>query len=177
VLPHLLAARLERGLIPAVLVAAGLGVGCASARPIPDAATTGALQATTLDGRVVRLGELRGKVVLLDFWATWCVPCRESLPFYAELQRELGPRGLQVVAVSVDSGTDEVRRYFGSAGPPFLVLRDPDGATLAERLSVRVMPTSFLIDRSGATRYRQEGFSPADRDPLRSRIFSLLVQE
>jgi cytochrome c biogenesis protein CcmG, thiol:disulfide interchange protein DsbE len=164
----------ESGLI---LLVAALACGCASARPLPDAATLSVLQAQTLEGRTLRLGELRGKVVLLDFWATWCVPCRESLPFYAELQRELGARGLQVVAVSVDSSTEPVRSYFGTASPPFLVVRDPDGGGLADRLGVRVMPTSFLVDRSGAARFRQEGFSSGDRESLRARILSLLVQE
>ena len=153
-----------------------LASACSSARPLPDARATSAIEAPALDGRTVRLGDLRGKVVLLDFWATWCEPCREALPFYADLQRELGERGFAVVAVSIDSSTDPVRRYFGAAGAPFLVLRDPDGA-LAERLSVRIMPTSYLLDRSGAARYRQEGFSPKDRDTLRARILSLLVQQ
>jgi cytochrome c biogenesis protein CcmG, thiol:disulfide interchange protein DsbE len=160
----------ETGLI--VLVASA----CSSARPLPDAAAISALQAPALDGKTVRLADLRGKVVLLDFWATWCVPCRESLPFYAGLQRELGGRGLVVVAVSVDSSIDPVRSYFGPEGPPFVVLLDPDGA-IAGRLSLRFMPTSYLLDRTGAARFRQEGFSPDDRESLRSRILSLLVQQ
>jgi thiol-disulfide isomerase/thioredoxin len=160
---------------PLALVAAALCLACSSAHPLPDANATSSLEAHAMDGRAVRLGELRGKVVLLDFWATWCEPCRQSLPIYAELQRELGDQGFAVAAVSVDSSSDPVRSYFGAAGPPFLVLRDPDGA-LAERLSVRTMPTSYLLDRSGAARFRQEGFSPDDRELLRSRIVALLAE-
>jgi thiol-disulfide isomerase/thioredoxin len=121
---------------------------------------------------MVRIEDLRGRVVLLDFWATWCEPCRESLPFYADLQRELGPQGLTIAAVSIDADDDPVRDYF-KMPPAFLVLRDPD-SSIAERLGVSIMPTSFLIDRSGVTREKMQGFKPEERESIRARVLALL---
>jgi cytochrome c biogenesis protein CcmG/thiol:disulfide interchange protein DsbE len=145
---------------------------CASAPRVPEARTLEAARLRTLDGAPLRLADLHGKVVLLDFWATWCVPCREALPFYAELQRELGARGLSIVAVSVDADDSVVRSWFAAA-PPFAVARDPNGE-LADSIGVQTLPTSFLLDRTGASRFRNEGFSSADRATLRSRILALL---
>ena len=158
---------------PLLLACAFTGAGgCASAPRLPEARTLAAARLRTMDGAQLRLADLQGKVVLLDFWATWCVPCREALPFYAELQRELGTRGLSIVAVSVDADDSAVRAWFAGP-PPFAVARDPNG-DLADSSGVQTLPTSFLLDRAGAPRFRNDGFSPADRGPLRARILALL---
>src|SRR3954468_19373275 len=120
-------------------------VSCSGARAVPAGAPVENVSGRALDGKTVRLEDLRGRVVLLDFWATWCEPCRESLPFYADLQRDLGSQGLTVVAMSIDADDQPVREYFKTPAP-FLVLRDPEGS-VAERMGVSTMPTSFLIDR------------------------------
>ena len=157
---------------PATLVFFALA--CASARPLPDREQLARVALPKLGGGTMALAELRGRVVLLDFWATWCEPCKKALPFYLELQRELDARGFTVAAVSIDSGDDQgVRGYFAAGGPQLLILRDRDGQ-LAERLGVQTMPTSFLLDRSGVARFRLEGFSAGDRETIRSRILSLL---
>jgi thiol-disulfide isomerase/thioredoxin len=145
---------------------------CSGSRPVPSGAPLANIAAPGLDGKTVRIEDLRGRVVLLDFWATWCEPCRESLPFYADLQRELGPRGLTIAAISIDADDDPVREYFKTA-PPFLVLRDPD-SSIAERLGVSIMPTSFLVDRSGVTREKMQGFKAEERDSIRARVLALL---
>jgi thiol-disulfide isomerase/thioredoxin len=145
---------------------------CSGSRPVPSGAPLANIAAPGLDGKTVRIEDLRGRVVLLDFWATWCEPCRESLPFYADLQRELGPRGLTIAAISIDADDDPVREYFKTP-PPFLVLRDPDSA-IAERLGVSVMPTSFLLDRSGVTREKMQGFKADERESIRARVVALL---
>src|SRR3954469_18977773 len=147
-------------------------VSCSGARAVPAGAPVENVAGPGLDGKTVRIEELRGRVVLLDFWATWCEPCRESLPFYADLEKELGPQGLTVAAVSIDADDAPVRDYFKTP-PPFLVLRDPDGA-IAERMGVSTMPTSFLIDRAGAPREKLQGFRAEERESVRARIVSLL---
>jgi thiol-disulfide isomerase/thioredoxin len=145
---------------------------CSGSRPVPSGAPLANIAAPGLDGKTVRIEDLRGRVVLLDFWATWCDPCRESLPFYADLQRELGPQGLTVAAVSIDADDDPVRDYFKTP-PAFLVLRDPD-SSIAERLGVSIMPTSFLVDRSGVTREKMQGFKAEERESIRARVVALL---
>jgi cytochrome c biogenesis protein CcmG, thiol:disulfide interchange protein DsbE len=145
---------------------------CSGSRPVPSGARLEDVSARGLDGKTVRIADLRGRVVLLDFWATWCEPCRESLPFYADLQKDLGPQGLTVAAISIDDDDDPVRSYFKTP-PPFLVLRDPEGQ-IAERMGVSTMPTSFLLDRAGVVRQKLEGFQSEERDAVRARILALL---
>ena len=123
-------------------------------------------------GKTVSAADYDQKVVIVDFWATWCEPCRESLPFYADLQKELGPQGFTVAAVSIDADDAQVRDYFKTP-PPFLVLRDPDGA-IAERMGVSTMPTSFLIDRGGTPREKLQGFRADERDSVRAKVMALL---
>jgi cytochrome c biogenesis protein CcmG/thiol:disulfide interchange protein DsbE len=147
-------------------------VSCASGRPAPTGVPLQGVAAPGLDGKTVRIEDLRGRVVLMDFWATWCDPCRESLPFYADLQRELGPKGLTIAAISIDADDEPVHEYFKTP-PPFLVLRDPDGS-IAERMGVSTMPTSFLLDRSGVTQEKMQGFKEEEKEAIRTRIAALL---
>ena len=103
--------------------------------------------------RVMRLEDYHGSVVLLNVWATWCLPCREEMPSIERLYQELGPKGLRVVAVSVDdSGAEaDVREFVREFGLTFEVLHDPTGRILQTYQMIGV-PETFLIDRSGVIR-------------------------
>jgi len=129
----------------------------------------------SLDGRDFRLDDLRGRVVLVDFWATWCEPCKLSLPFYATLDRDLRARGLSVVAVSTDDRDDEVRAFLARMPLPYTIARDPRGQ-VAESMGVQMIPTTLLLDRGGAVRLRKQGFSPGDEPALRRTIENLLAR-
>lgn len=101
--------------------------------------------------------KLEGKVVLVDFWASWCTPCRAAFPVLAELHQTYGSKGLTIVAVSVDE-TDEAMEHFVKKNPaPFTVVRDPQQKLVA-RANVASMPTSFLIDAQGRVRFIHRGF-------------------
>lgn len=126
-----------------------------------------------LDGKVRSLSEFRGKVVLLDFWATWCRPCGESLAVYDRWQRELGERGLIVVAVSVDEADIDVAGFAKRHCPTAVALRDP-GGKLASELGLPTMPTAFLIDRDGRIRYRHVGFDRQKMSALRADLVRVL---
>lgn len=100
------------------------------------------------DGSGLALHDLRGRVVLLTFWATWCAPCRTELPVFEALQREIGAEALAVVAVNARERASEVREYAQALGLTFALLLDPRGA-IQRRYGVVGLPTTFLIGRDG----------------------------
>ena len=119
-------------------------------------ASTPSLELTDLAGRSHRLGDYRGKVVLLNFWATWCVPCRDEMPSIGQLQQKLAGRPLVVLAVNVDEPDSRVRSFLSQLPLDFPVLLDAEGRiTRAWRVSV--LPSSFLIAHDGRIRYSAIG--------------------
>ena len=100
-------------------------------------------------GRPARFSDYRGKVVLLNIWATYCIPCRTEMPAIEKLYQQLGPKGLRVVAISIDEGNgDNVRDFVKEYGLSFDVLRDPSG-TIQGLYQTTGVPETFLLDREG----------------------------
>jgi peroxiredoxin len=125
-----------------------------------------------LRGGTVPFSSMRGKVVLLSFWATWCPPCVSEMPSLNKLYQELRPRGFEVVAVSLDRSADDVREYTGKKGFKFLILMD-EGNKVARLYKVFSTPTTFLIDRKGNIIERFYGeYDWQDRD-IRAKIEKL----
>ena len=145
---------LARGLVwvglTATLCFAGLG--CARSERLDSPSHD--FSAVTLDGRSLSLSELRGRVVLLNFWGTWCGPCRSEIPGLLDLHRELGPRGLTIVAVSVRDDRDALLAFVKAKGMTFSVVPDTG---IADRYQVQGLPTNILVDRKGRMRYRSLG--------------------
>lgn len=111
--------------------------------PVPDIALS------DLEGDEVRLSALRGKVIVLNFWATWCPPCIEEMPSLERLYRRFRNRQFEIVAVSVDAeGAKPVRKFIGERGFTFRVLLDPAKKTEVP-FGVRGLPISYVIDRKG----------------------------
>lgn len=133
----------------------------------------------TTKGDTVRLDSFRGKVALLNIWATWCAPCVWEMPAMERVYRELGPKGFEVIAVSVDVGTDAaqanalVDEFVAEKELTFTVLRDPDHL-LQRMYQADYVPTTFLIDRDGRIAHRLVGPAEWDREPHRSMILDLL---
>ncbi len=111
-------------------------------------------------GKVHDLAKDRGNVVLLDVWATWCEPCRMALPIYERLLKQYAKRGFKVYAINVDEDQDDIGPFIKLTKLSLPVLLDRDGEIAETRLGVRVMPTSFVLDRQGRIRHVHEGFSP-----------------
>lgn len=126
-----------------------------------------------LDGRSVSLGEFRGRVVLLNFWATWCVPCREEIPAMQTLARDLGPRGLVVLAVNYEEDPETVRAFVRDTALSLPVLLDRDGA-VARRYRVAGLPTSFVIDRRGSVVGSVIGFRDWAAPPAQAYVRGVL---
>lgn len=102
-----------------------------------------------LNGSSVRLSSFRGKGVVLNFWATWCAPCRTEIPWFIQLQKEYGPRGLQVVGVSMDdAGSKAVEQFVEKMGMNYPVLLD-DGHVSSLYGATQVLPTTYYISRNG----------------------------
>ncbi len=102
--------------------------------------------------------DVKGKVVLLDFWASWCEPCKKSFPAMEELRRQYGDQGLTIIAVSVDEKQADMDQFLESVKVTFSTLRDANQKLVGEA-DVPTMPTSFLVDRSGSIRFIHKGFT------------------
>ena len=112
----------------------------------------------TEQGAQVRLASFKGKVVLIDFWASWCVPCKTSFPALDALYREFEPRGLEVLAVNLDERRQDADEFLSARPHLMRVLFDPSGEA-PKAFGVKGMPTSFLIDRAGVIRFTHMGYS------------------
>ncbi len=101
-----------------------------------------------LSAKRLSLKDLRGKVVFLNFWATWCVPCRQEMPTMEKLQREMKEQGLEVVAINIRESKREVQKFTGELGLTFTVLLDKDGKA-SEEYGAWAIPLSYFINRKG----------------------------
>ncbi|NKB67360.1 MAG: redoxin domain-containing protein [Candidatus Latescibacteria bacterium] len=124
-------------------------------------------------GAPVALEELRGQVVLINFWATWCGPCKLEMPHIQALHEQYGDQGLTVLAISTDQYRDKVEPFIKNQGFTFPVLYD-DGSAQAN-YRVRGIPSLFLLDQAGIIRYSQAGYSPAVVPRLEKMVAQLLA--
>ncbi len=137
--------------------------------PAPD------FELPTRDGSTVRLTDLRGKVVYLDFWATWCPPCRRSFPWMNTLHQRYHDQGLVIVAVSLDHSHKNMKRFLDETRPRFVIAFDREGK-VGDAYHVQAMPTSLLIDRHGNIRHIHQGFRKKDTPKVEAQIEALLAE-
>jgi thiol-disulfide isomerase/thioredoxin len=127
-------------------------------------------------GQPTGFEQYRGKVLYVDFWASWCVPCLLSFPFMNDLQAAYGPRGLQVVAVNMDQKPADAEGFLAKHPAGFAVAAGPNGPC-AKALGVAAMPSSFLVDRNGNIHSRHAGFRADDVAALRAEVEALLSEK
>jgi cytochrome c biogenesis protein CcmG/thiol:disulfide interchange protein DsbE len=137
-------------------------------KPAPD------FTLKTLDGKTVTLSELRGKAVVLNFWATWCPPCKVELPWFVDFQKKYGPQGLQIIGISEDEGSkDKVAEFVKEMGVNYTVAVDDD-TVYRKYGDVEDLPTTFYIDRSG--KIVQFAMGLVDRDEIEDKVKAALGQ-
>jgi cytochrome c biogenesis protein CcmG/thiol:disulfide interchange protein DsbE len=130
---------------------------------LPPAEATGVAPAFTLtglDGKPVSLADFRGKVVVLDFWATWCPPCKREIPDFIESQKTYGPRGVQIVGIALDE-PGKVQAFAQQNGMNYPVLLGTDEIS-ARYGGIEGIPTTFIIDKTGKIVNKFEGFRPKE---------------
>ena len=127
----------------------------------------------TLQGENFQLKDTLGQVIYLDFWASWCGPCKISFPDMIELQTEFEKEGFLIVAISVDDDIDDAIRFSQRFPVNFTILGDTEGH-VAALYNVPVMPTSYLIDRSGKITHMHTGYRPGDIEQLQQKIGDLV---
>ena len=129
--------------------------------------------AKTFDGKEVSLADFRGKVVFVDFWASWCSPCRESLPLYDKLAADFGADDFAIIAVNLDETASDARKFMTQHPVRYTIVQNPQG-DIPKAFGVSGMPSSYLIDRDGTIRQRHIGFNKKDLDMLRAEVNKLL---
>ncbi|WP_162600514.1 MULTISPECIES: TlpA disulfide reductase family protein [unclassified Massilia] len=173
--------RISRSFLPVIFsllacMTAGMAAAAdAALKPWPAKQATPALRLAGLDGRDWDLSRLRGKVVVVNFWASWCAPCVEELPVLNALARQ-APSMVAVVGVNYKEPLDTIERF--SAAHPFAypVLRDRSGE-MFKAWTAGVMPTTILVDRQGRARWRSVGELGADDTRLKAAIDALLAEQ
>jgi peroxiredoxin len=130
---------------------------------------------TDLTGKKVDLASLAGKVVIIDFWATWCAPCREELPELEKFHQKYGSKGLAIVGVSVDKEAGGIKDFLGKLKVTFPVVHDA-GHAVSGKYGPPRMPSSYIVDRKGIVRYVHGGYRAGDAAEFEKQIQELLAK-
>lgn len=140
----------------AVVVTVALAWACTPTGPVGPAEAAAPLTGKTLDGKTLSLADYKGKVILVDFWATWCDPCKAEIPELIKLQNELGPKGLVIVGVSMDEEVAEIAPFAKAAKINYPVVIN-GGERAPKGWVVPGLPTAYLIGKDGMTLQRLFG--------------------
>ena len=133
-----------------------------------------ALRLVSAKGDAIALDKLRGQVVYVDFWATWCGPCRRSFPWMNEMQAKYGAKGFTVVGVNVDKKRPDAERFLAQNPAAFTVVYDETGLT-PTAWGVKGMPSSYLVDGTGRVLFVERGFTDENKPAMEQRIARLLA--
>ena len=130
-----------------------------------------------LDGqqKQVKLSDYRGQIVYLDFWASWCQPCRKSFTWMNKMQSLYGAEGFTIIAINLDESRQKANKFLQQIPANFDVAFDPRGNT-AESYNVKAMPSSYIIDKNGNVIHANLGFRGNDEEKLEAKIRDLIRQ-
>jgi thiol-disulfide isomerase/thioredoxin len=129
---------------------------------------------TTLDGQPVSLASLKGKVVMVNFWATWCVPCRQEMPHLEALYQRYNSLGFELLAVNVEKNNAEgARKWLEETPVTFTVLTDPNNE-VTKLYRVQTMPSTVIVGRDGTMRFIHHGYKPGYENDYQTQVRALL---
>ena len=165
---------LKTPVITLALLVSVTWIGTASALNVGDTAPNVTLPAST-PATTVDLAKLKGKIVYVDFWASWCGPCKQSFPWMNDMHAKYAARGLEIVAINVDGKQADAERFLATTTAKFTVAFDAKGQT-PKQFDVKAMPTSYLIGGDGKVLLIHAGFRDADRAALEATIDNALTQ-
>ena len=133
---------------------------------------------TSMDGKTVQLSDYKGKVVLLDIWASWCGPCKKEMPFLIDIDKRYRDKGLVILAVNIDKDVQNIKKFISclEVPPVFPVIIDNE-SKIPPLYQLKGMPTTVLIDREGLIRYRHTGFKDEKKDEYLKEISTLLGEK
>jgi thiol-disulfide isomerase/thioredoxin len=163
---------IPRRLLVACLALAASGIAAAAAVPGSPAP---ALVLPARDGGKVDLASLKGEVVMINFWATWCGPCRQEMPLLAQLHTKYEPLGFTLLGVNVEPDSAAAVDWLKGVPVGFPILFDKDSA-VAGRFGVEGMPSTVFVDRNGKVRYVHRGYKPGDEAKYADMIRSLVKE-
>ncbi|MGD8566487.1 MAG: TlpA disulfide reductase family protein [Gammaproteobacteria bacterium] len=141
-----------------------------AAKPAPE------ITVKTLDNNSIHISDYKGDVVYVDFWATWCPPCRKSFPWMEEMHQRYKDLGFKVVAISLDNKRAVIDQFLKTMNTSFTIAHDPSGKS-ASAFNVKGMPSSYLIDRHGNIHLTHMGFNSKDKSKLEAEIKNLITQD
>jgi len=156
-----------------ILFASLLLVGTTNAATIQGKAPNFTLKSNT--GKNIKLSELRGQVVLLNFWASWCGPCRQEMPLLEKLQQRYSALGFTVLGVNVEEDPSKAKTLLKDIPVSFPILFDTQN-TVSKQYQVLAMPSTVMIDRNGNMRYLHKGYKPGDEAQYKKWIKQLVKE-
>jgi peroxiredoxin len=156
----------------ALVVVPGLG-GTTPAAVLANGAPAPSFQLDSMAGKKLNLSDLRGKVVLLNFWASWCGPCRKEMPILEQMYRQYQSKGVTLVGVNVEPSSDDAVKWLKSTPVTFPILFDRD-SSVSKLYQVQGMPNTVIVDRKGKVRYIHRGYKPGEESDYLDQIRSLV---
>ncbi|MEO7256234.1 MAG: TlpA disulfide reductase family protein [Casimicrobium sp.] len=149
-----------------------IGLSCTQVEAVEVGSPAPTYSLPSASGKV-DTASLKGKLVYVDFWASWCVPCKQSFPWMNEMQAKYGDRGLHVLAINVDGKQADADKFLGQVPAKFQVAFDPTGQT-PKQFAVKAMPTSYLVDGDGRVVYVHAGFRESDQKSIEAAIVTAI---
>ncbi len=165
--------RKSAGKITAIVAATLLGTVLTTASVIATQGAAPVFALQTRDGKTMSLEDFRGEVVMINFWATWCGPCRQEMPLLEEIYQRYNKLGFTLLGVNVEEHSNDADRFLAETPVSFPILYDPSNE-VSKQYGVSAMPSTVIVDREGNVRYLHHGYQPGYENEYQDQIRELV---